>query len=163
MSAFLSLAPFVSLLPHRRPLSLVCLLDGGQQQRVNPGHPRVTPSLSLIHCCLEFLPASSPSFPPSASFHETYVRLFKSVLFRTIPVLLRLLVPLLPEKTKQKKTGWKTATTCCSQLLTMQIPSLSSSALPSHCPSFSLSLSATVGEELSHFLPFSSPSLLPFL
>lgn len=48
-----------------------------------------------------------------------------------------------------------------SELLTMHIPSLSSSALPSHCllfpPSLSLSLSATVGEVLSFSL-----FLLPF-
>lgn len=48
--------------------SLVCVLDGGQQQCVNPGHPRVRLSHSAIHCCLVFLPASLLPFPLSFSF-----------------------------------------------------------------------------------------------
>lgn len=54
---------FVSTLPHWCVSSLVRALDGGQQQCVNPGHPRVRLSPSAIHCCLVFLPVSL--LPPS--------------------------------------------------------------------------------------------------
>lgn len=48
--------------------SLVCELDGGQQQCVNPGHPRVRLSPSAIHRCLVFLPVSLLPFPPPFKF-----------------------------------------------------------------------------------------------
>lgn len=91
--------------------SLVCELDGGQQQCVNPGHPRVRLSHSTIHCYLVFLPASFLPSPPSALFlkrNSDFPNQCSSAWFFSFFFLFS-------ASTRKTKTGWKTATTCCSQ------------------------------------------------
>lgn len=141
--------------PHWRPPSLVRVLGGGQQQCVDPGHLRVRLSHSAIHGCLVFLPASPPRSASSFSLSE--LRLFKALLPDSFcPLSSRCSPP--PWENKQKTRLKNSLHLLLSELLTMQIPSLSSSALPSHCLLFPPSLSATVGEVLSTFLSFSSLS-----
>ena len=123
--------------------------------------------------CYPLLPCVPPGFfPPFSSlgfffsvFFERGSDFVEAVLFCLTP--LPPLLPLVRSPLRKTKTGWKNSHhLLLSELLTMQIPSLSSSALPSLSllspPSLSLSLSATVGEELSHFslflLPLSCPS-----
>lgn len=141
---------------------------GGQQQCVNPGHPRVRLSHSSIHCCLVFLLASvlrllllqlllSP-FPPTPTPHPPRHSsdFFKSVLLWRIPLLLVLLL------LEETKTGWKNSHhLLLRELLTMQIPSLSSSALSSLFLPPSLPPCYCWCSVLSHFLfllPLSRPS-----
>lgn len=142
----------------------MCVLDGGQQQCVNPGHPRVSLSHSAIHCCLAFLPASFlPSCPSaSSSFSFSFLNTAQTFQIRAPPPGSSPSSSCSAPPRENKNRLKNSHHLLLSELLTMQIPSLSS--LFPLAPFPSLSLSATVREELSHFLSFSSPSLaLPLI
>lgn len=132
------------------------MLAGSQQLCVNPSYPRVRLSHSAIHCCLVFLPVSLATFSlsssPSVSLFSNSAETLQNLLSGSSPCSCS---PCRLPLGTQKQAENSHHLLLLSQLLTMQISSLSSSALPS----LSLPPSATVGEVLSHFLSFSSPSL----
>lgn len=163
-----SLFLFVSTLPHWCVSSLVRVLDGGQQQCVNPGHPRVRLSPSAIHCCLVFLPVSLLPPPPFEFFSFSVNAAPTFQICAPLPGSSSCSCSQPPrgEKTPPKKTGWKNSHhLLLSELLTMQIPSLSSSALPSLSllspPSLPLSL-LLLGKS-SLIFSLSPPPVSPFL
>lgn len=97
--------------------SLVCVLDGGQRQCVNPGHPRVRLSHSAIHCCLVFLPASFLPSPPlaSSSMFSLHAAQTLSNLCSSAGLLFLFFFLLFAAPSGKQKHVEKTATTCCSQ------------------------------------------------
>lgn len=130
--------------------SLVCVLDRCQQQCANRGHLRVRLSPSAIHCCL---PLDSFTPPPLVFFLVTLqqqLQLFQSVLFSLVLPLV-LFLPT-ENKTVKKKKRLPPLAALRATYNADPLSKLLSFPLP---PSFP----ATVGEELSHFLSFSSPCL----
>lgn len=142
--------------------SLMCVLDGVQQQCVNPGHPRVRLD-SVIHCCLVFLPASLLPRPPcsfghSLDFYKLHssARIFSLFLFPS------------PEKQKQveKKQPPLAAlrATCnadpLSKLFCSPFPLLFPLSLP---PSPSLTHTQLLLGKCCLIFSYSPPLLLPVL
>lgn len=88
--------------------SLVRVLDGGQQQCVNPGHARVRLNPSAIHWCFAFLLVSLLPLPPFKFFFVSFkmpLQLFKAGSSSCSS----------SQPSAEKKTCWKTATTCSSR------------------------------------------------
>lgn len=160
-----SLFLFVSTLPHWCVSSLVRVLDGGQQQCVNPGHPRVRLSPSAIHCCLVFLPVSLLPPPPFEFFSFSVNAAPTFQICAPLPGSSSCSCSQPPrgrKKTKTKNRLEKQPPLAALRATYNADPlsKLLCSPFPlAPFPSLPPSLPATVGEELSNFLSFSSPCL----
>lgn len=138
----------VGVLPHRWS-SLVCVLDSPRQQCANRGHLGVRLSPSAIHCCLPLDSFTPPPFFVLFSFSLKATPAFQicALLSGSSPCSVS---PNGKQNSRKKKLPPLVALRATynaeplSKLLSFPLP-----------PSFP----ATVGEELSHFLSFSSPCL----